>query len=217
MKKICFFLFVCMFLGAVSVFVPVWSNSENQEILRLHIIAHSDNQKDQNLKLEVRDEVLRDLIALKEFNDFSQVIGYLKENLSAIEKNVNKVVEKNGFQYPVNVAITKSHFPTRYYGEKIYPAGEYLALKIVIGEGKGSNWWCVLYPTLCFLELEEESEILKVEKDKPPENDPTALPAISQKYGQEKVKEKEKKGLAKKLYIQWQEVVKEMWTVTRSP
>ena len=70
MKKICFFLFVCMFLGAVSVFVPVWSNNENQEILRLHIIAHSDNQKDQDLKLEVRDEVLRDLIALKEFNDF---------------------------------------------------------------------------------------------------------------------------------------------------
>ena len=56
-----------------------------------------------------------------------------------------------------------------------------------------------------------------MKKDKPPENDPTALPAISQKYGQEKVKEKEKKGLAKKLYIQWQEVVKEMWTVTRSP
>lgn len=129
-------------------------NSECQavenEVLRLHVIANSDSAEDQKLKLAVRDELLSEW--KQNYSSFStkgEAEEAMKNDISLFEKTAKRVIEKNGFDYPVSARVEKSSFPTRTYGTVTLPAGEYDALKVIIGEGKGKNWWCVMFPPLC--------------------------------------------------------------------
>lgn len=124
-----------------------------QEVLRFHILANSDSEQDQALKLEVRDEVLVYLKqAMPDGMDAAETKEWVRSHADDLEAVARDVVEAHGSDDPVNAAVTTCWFPDRTYGDVTFPAGNYEALRIEIGAAKGHNWWCVLYPNLCFLD-----------------------------------------------------------------
>ena len=125
------------------------------EVFRLHIIANSDNKEDQSLKLYVRDNMLeytKELFENCENKEQSEQIA--RENIDCIKAKAQALVYEYGFDYPVEAYVTDMSLNTRIYDKFTLPAGNYDALRIVIGEGKGKNWWCVLYPAICVTSAE---------------------------------------------------------------
>lgn len=121
-----------------------------QKVIRLHVIANSDSQTDQALKLQVRDRVL-DYAAkvLQRATDMEDARQQLQDALHRIENIAQREIVRQGYDYPVTAQLTDSEFPLKTYDGFALPAGEYMALRLVIGEGAGQNWWCVVYPPLC--------------------------------------------------------------------
>lgn len=121
------------------------------KVIRFHVLANSDTQADQELKLKVRDAVgsfmQPRLSGVSDINDSRQAV---KENLSEIEETAQKVIAQEGYTYDVQASLTVTDFPEKTYGDYTFPAGKYEALEVVIGDGGGHNWWCVMYPNLCF-------------------------------------------------------------------
>lgn len=125
-------------------------NNVSDNIFRLHILANSDSDSDQNLKLKVRDKILEYTESLyKTATDLNNAERLTKENLQSIVNIAQQVVYDNDYSYRVSAEVTNTHFDTRYYENVTMPSGDYDALRITIGEGKGHNWWCVMYPSLC--------------------------------------------------------------------
>ena len=128
------------------------------------LLANSDSDEDQNLKLKVRDAII-DYLQPKLLNsssiEESEVI--IKSEYNELEKISKNIILKNGYNYDVKVGIDYSEFPTKQYSNVVLPAGEYKALRIIIGEGKGKNWWCVMFPPLCF--VDETKGIIDKETD----------------------------------------------------
>lgn len=123
------------------------------EIFRLHVIANSDTQKDQELKLEVKNQVVDFLEeTVGETHSAEETKEAVLTHLAQIEEEARDTVEEKGYDYPVQAVVEKTYFPEKTYGDCTFPAGEYEALIIRIGDAKGKNWWCVLYPSLCFLD-----------------------------------------------------------------
>ena len=134
----------------------------SKETFRLHILANSDSENDQALKIKVRDRVLEYTEDL--FNDAKSKIDAEKviaENIQDINNVAYAVILNNGYNYPVKTEITNMYFTTRYYDNYTLPSGMYDALRITIGNGKGHNWWCVMYPTICVSPVEEKDEKAK--------------------------------------------------------
>ena len=136
------------------------------EILRLHVIANSDKENDQALKLKVRDEVLRMEAKLwKTAENKTQAMDIVKEHIDEIEDAAQEIVRENGYNYPVSATLTYCYFPTREYENFTLPAGNYDALRITIGEAKGKNWWCVLFPEICLGAATDFSGVLSEESE----------------------------------------------------
>ncbi len=159
----CIFIAFLLFLAVVSICERLHTDI-SKEIVRLHIVANSDNEYDQNVKLKVRDAVI---MAQKEIFDDG-----IKKELTKTEREklisvVNEALANNGAHYGADIQTGKFYFPTKEYANITLPAGNYDAVRVVLGEAKGQNWWCVMYPPLCFSEIaigkaEEESiDILK--------------------------------------------------------
>ncbi len=124
------------------------------ELIRLHVIANSDSPEDQALKLKVRDRLLLTFgESFKEAQTMEQARETIQTNLAELEKVALTEIKEQGYNYQVNALLGIWPFPTRVYGDEVYPAGEYEALRLVIGEGKGANWWCVMFPPLCFVDV----------------------------------------------------------------
>lgn len=122
----------------------------NENVIRLHVVANSDDEKDQNIKLQVRDAVIASIQKdLENVSDISAAKEYLNRNLSRIKAAAEETLEKFGFDYDVAVTLCKEAFDTRVYDTFTLPAGVYEALRVTIGEGTGKNWWCVVFPSLC--------------------------------------------------------------------
>lgn len=139
---------------AAAVIWGAWSlNSQRQladRVVRLHILANSDSKEDQKLKLKVRDEVLRRATSLlKDTHSRSQAERKLRESLPELNRLAEKKIAAEGYDYPVRTELRDTAFPTREYEGFTLPAGNYLALRVLIGSGKGHNWWCVIFPPLC--------------------------------------------------------------------
>ena len=120
------------------------------DVLRLHILANSDADYDQKLKISVRDAILEKVSPL--FDDVKtkeQAKSIVVENIDRIRTIASEVIKRYGYNYCVDVSIRKEFFDTRYYDDFTMPAGVYDTLLITIGEGSGKNWWCVVYPSLC--------------------------------------------------------------------
>ena len=137
-------------------------NEISNEVLRIHILANSDSQADQNLKLKVRDEILAYSEELfNSANSKEEAEKIVQENLAEIIAVAQKKVYDEGYDYKVNAEITNMYFTTRYYEQFTMPSGMYDALRVTIGEGEGQNWWCVMYPSICLSASIESDEKAK--------------------------------------------------------
>lgn len=139
-----------------------------KEIFRLHVVANSDTEEDQDLKLHVKTKIVDYLEGvLGEDRSLEATREAVVTHLDEIQAAAGQVIADEGYDYPVAAAVEKTYFPDKTYGDCTFPAGEYEALNVKIGEAKGHNWWCVLYPSLCFLDeshgivSEEKKEDLK--------------------------------------------------------
>lgn len=125
-----------------------------KEIIRFHVLANSDSTSDQELKMKVKEEVLQKLSTkLEGSNNINETREILLYNLNFIEDITRKVIKEEGYDYDVSVNIVNTQFPQISYGNMTLPEGEYEALQIIIGNGTGQNWWCVMYPMLCFVDV----------------------------------------------------------------
>ncbi len=168
MRKAGFFMnktlkiFVPLFLVFVFVFsyiAPFIETSENisDQVFRLHILANSDSAEDQQLKLKVRDEILKK--GEKVFassNSLEETIELCKDNIALFQQTAEQCLKDNGSDYDVKVYVDKEYFNTREYDEITLPSGIYNALKIEIGQGKGHNWWCVMFPAICLSSVTDD-------------------------------------------------------------
>ena len=128
-------------------------------VVRLHVLANSDSEADQELKLKVRDriiEVTKELFSRAETKEEAERIA--RSALSFIEREAETVVEENGFTYPVSVELGQEEYPERDYEGLKFPAGEYLSLRVMIGDAEGQNWWCVLFPPICLRAASQKSD-----------------------------------------------------------
>ena len=141
-----------------GIFLSSYSENVNKDLadnlIRLHVIANSDSPTDQALKRNVRDVVLVYMNEqLKDSKDINRTRFIINEKMSEISKLAMEELKKNGCDYSVKVSLGSYPFPTKAYGDVTLPAGNYQALRIVIGKGEGANWWCVLFPPLCFVDV----------------------------------------------------------------
>ena len=161
-----FLLFIYTSICAIS-YAQNISTDIASSVFRLHVIANSDSKEDQDLKYKVRDNLL------KYMNKICKDCTSKEEAISLVEKNKDikqialDTILNEGFSYDVNINIGNFEFPTKNYGDISLPAGLYDALRVEIGEAKGQNWWCVMFPPLCFVDIssgvvpEESKEILQ--------------------------------------------------------
>lgn len=140
---------ICAVLLSMSHFSAACDDLRDN-VLRLHIIANSDSTADQELKIKIRDEILKQTDGVfLESDNLNSAKASVINNLSHFEEIANEVIKQNGFDYTADADFGVSEFDTRYYDDFTLPAGEYESLIITLGEGKGKNWWCVVYPTVC--------------------------------------------------------------------
>ena len=161
MKKMCKRLVLC---ACISACIWGWNlvsdrQKLNEELIRLHVVADSDSEEDQAIKLRVRDAVLESISAdLEKIGDVESARGYIRENLPKIEQAANACLEALGCEETAAATLQQELFDTRVYETFSLPAGIYEALRITIGSGEGKNWWCVAFPTLCMSATSEGFE-----------------------------------------------------------
>ncbi len=140
------------------------------KVLRLHILANSDSETDQDLKIKVRDKIIeKSSDFLNGAKNKIDAKNCTLNNIQNIKKIAEEEIKRQGFNYPVHIELTDMYFPTRQYGQRTLPAGHYDALRILIGSGKGHNWWCVIFPQMCLssakYDTAEDSVLTDSEKD----------------------------------------------------
>ncbi len=182
------FLLALLCVGAIS----LWLSTDRAvravhedltgHILRFHVLANSDSEEDQALKLSVKAAVLDYLeTALPEDADLASTKAFLSAHKADIKKIAEDLIDSAGFDYSVSLSLEPWYFPTKAYGDLTFPCGTYEAFRIIIGDGDGKNWWCVLYPSLCFVDVasgvvpEDSKEELKTILDE--DTYETLLPA----------------------------------------
>lgn len=159
-RLLAFFVMILLATATISIYniryIP--ANLEIQkalaeQIIRFHVRANSDSDADQKLKLKVKDAVVTYLSPMLELSEsLEQSREILKEHIEDIKNLALVVLENEGSSYGVNVYFEESYFPMKSYGDVTFPPGVYEAFRIDIGESSGKNWWCVLYPPLCFVD-----------------------------------------------------------------
>ena len=150
---IIFLLFLYVFISAQS-YVSAVSKNLSDAVFRLHVIANSDSNEDQSLKLKVRDSLLNYMnnICLN-CSTKKEAISIAQSHKYEFQKIAEETIRNNGYDYSVKININNFYFPTKNYGDISLPAGLYDALRVEIGEAKGQNWWCVMFPSLCFIDI----------------------------------------------------------------
>ena len=157
-NKICVIVVLILLLIVGASFLP--TAEVEYDYLRLHIRANSNSEIDQNIKYEIKDELVEFLTPyfcnVTSKNEAVEIVNNLKEKMSEICVDV---LRKNGFNYSANVKINNEYFPTRTYSNTTLESGYYDAVIVELGEAVGDNWWCVMYPPLCFITRENQTEI----------------------------------------------------------
>lgn len=148
-----FLLFLYVFISAQS-YVSAVSADLSNAVFRLHVIANSDSDEDQNLKLKVRDALLDYMNNIcSDCSTKEEAITIATEHQSEFQKIAEQTIADNGFDYSIKININNFYFPTKNYGDISLPAGFYDALRVEIGQASGKNWWCVMFPSLCFIDV----------------------------------------------------------------
>lgn len=126
----------------------------NTKLIRFHVIANSDSDEDQKLKLKVRDEIIKYIAPkLKESKSIEESREILKDNNDKIIEIAKECIKKNGYDYNVQTTLGRENFPVKTYGNITLPQGNYEAYRVLIGKASGQNWWCVMFPPLCFVDI----------------------------------------------------------------
>ena len=150
MKRLTAFIFMVLTLACLC----GCGNSElnkNENIIRLHILATDDSSRNQEIKIMVRDAVVTAYSPqLSKLTSIDEARNFMQENMDAIKETAIEVLRQQNCDADVNIVMDNEYFPDRIYNGEVYPAGEYETVKIILGEGKGQNWWCVMFPPLCF-------------------------------------------------------------------
>jgi stage II sporulation protein R len=163
-RRILIVTFAIIGLCTVLTILPIHSEGQIYDsVLRLHVLANSDSEDDQALKLRVRDAILQDTAHLFENCKTRDEAGAaVIENLPLFQRSAERAICEEGYSYPVRIELGKEEYPTRNYESACFPAGEYLSLRVLIGEGEGQNWWCVLFPPLCVSAASESDGSVEV-------------------------------------------------------
>lgn len=165
-EKVLFFAVVTACIISIHNFSDTCADIRG-EVLRMHVIANSNTKADQELKLRVRDEVLKEGKKLFDGSvEASEAEKILKPAVPKLEAAARKEIKRSGYDYPVEIIVGEDYFPTRTYEDKVtLPAGRYEAVKVIIGEGEGKNWWCVMFPPMCLPAAEADKSIEEVLSD----------------------------------------------------
>lgn len=162
-----FLLFLYSTICAISYAQNISTDIANS-VFRLHVIANSDSEEDQNLKYKVRDKLLEYMNSIcGNCESKEEAIRIVEENKDTFEQIAINTIKEEGYSYSVKINIGNFEFPTKNYGDISLPAGYYDALRVEIGEAKGQNWWCVMFPPLCFVDVssgvvpEESKELME--------------------------------------------------------
>ena len=140
---------ICAFSYAKNVSLDI-----SESVFRLHVIANSDSKEDQDLKYKVRDSLLEYMNNIcKNCSSKEEAISLVEKNKENFKKIAEDTIKSEGYSYTVNINVGNFKFPTKTYGDISLPAGFYDALRVEIGEAKGQNWWCVMFPPLCFVDI----------------------------------------------------------------
>ena len=160
-------LFIYTLICSIS-YVNAISTDLQKNVFRLHVIANSDSEDDQNLKLKVRDNVIKYMNTLcSKTTSKEEAIEIANAHLNEFKKIALNTIKENGYNYDVDISIDNVFFPTKTYGDISLPEGYYDALRIKIGKAEGKNWWCVMFPPLCFVDVtsgivpDDSKELLK--------------------------------------------------------
>lgn len=169
-KKLLVFvpIFLCALLVVVSITPTItMSESISQKVFRLHILANSDSDVDQQLKLRVRDKILQESEKMfSSCNSVDEAINISRESIDKLKNISRQVIAYYNYDYDVRAYVTKEYFETREYDNFTLPAGIYDCLKIEIGQGKGHNWWCVMYPSVCISGCTDDFDSTLTEDEK---------------------------------------------------
>ncbi|MEC1665991.1 stage II sporulation protein R [Bacillus mojavensis] len=218
MKKtviICIYMFLLLSGALVGLAKEETAQqSENEpvvipdEAIRLRILANSDRDEDQELKRHIRDAVNKEITTwVKDITSIEEARHLIRSKLPEIKEIAKETMEKEGASQSISVDFDKISFPTKLYGSMVYPAGEYEAILITLGNGEGANWWCVLFPPLCFLDF-SNGEAVKEQEDKEASKKQTEkaledLTAKAEKAEKEEEKEKEDDTEVKFFVVEW--------------
>ena len=160
-RKLFIIIAIVVTVGAFAYDISTVYTKENNEIIeglsssliRFHVIANSDTKEDQALKVTVKDEVILKMHELlKDANTIDDSRELINEHMEDLKALAMEVIQSEGYNYPVEISLGQEVFPLKKYGDVVLPPGQYEALVIRIGEAKGKNWWCVLFPPLCFVD-----------------------------------------------------------------
>lgn len=158
--KICKRILIILILFLSYIFTSLFfysdavTNNISKNVFRLHVIANSNSEEDQDLKYKVRDELIKYMKSISSnISTKDEALTLVNNNLDTFQAIASNVIIENGFDYPVKIEVGNFDFPTKTYGDISLPAGFYDALKIEIGEAQGRNWWCVMFPSLCFVDV----------------------------------------------------------------
>lgn len=155
MKKIILvFITIIVFLGSLAFnYSRIINTGLASNMIRLHVVANSNSKNDQLLKLQIRDKVLEYTnTLLKNSKNIDETNYILRKNMDGISNVVKDYMREKNINYAVKLSLGEFSFPTKTYGDVVLPAGKYQALRVLVGEAKGKNWWCVLFPPLCFVD-----------------------------------------------------------------
>ena len=159
LKEKCILSLILVIVMGFVLFYTYADEPENQYsgIIRLHVIANSDSAEDQNLKLKVRDEIIKEVGGMAGSKSIEESRSYLQDHLKDMEKVASRVIKENGKTYTAEADLGVRWIPAKTYGDMYFPAGNYEALNLTLGKGEGHNWWCVLFPPLCLVEEDEDA------------------------------------------------------------
>ena len=172
MKRVLYLIFIFSVLlmswdfqkedAALAQMIELEGETIPDQAIRLRIIANSDSAEDQLLKQKVRDEIIDEVnLWVNSLDDIESAREIITAHLPELQKIVDQTIKESGFTYNSTVELGVVPFPTKMYGQTVYPAGDYEALRVTIGAAEGQNWWCVLFPPLCFVDMSTATAVAK--------------------------------------------------------
>ena len=141
---------ISLYMAFSCTYFTASAESVKEDVVRLHILANSDSSIDQDIKLKVRDALLEtNASILSDSVTTENAKEHFESSKEILLKAAKSTLKENGFDYDVKITLQEEYFDTRAYGKLTFPAGQYTALKVILGKGEGKNWWCVMFPPLC--------------------------------------------------------------------